>query len=197
MDLLRMYTKLSVLDIVPPSIITTAGGPTTLDGLVNNVFTFLLYMVGVIGITMITYSGFMYIISVGNPSKTKLALNSIIYTFIGFAIAILGRSVVGLVLSSSGLSVCSTPTSSTTSAALAASCPTVQSTISSGLAFFLWIIGITSVIIMIVAGMLYVFSAGDPGKTKTAKDTIMYAAIGLVVTLIGAGGIALVNTLLK
>jgi hypothetical protein len=47
----------------------------------------------------------------------------------------------------------------------------------------LFILGVAAVIVIIIGGLMYVVSAGDPGKAKTAKDTILYAVIGLVVAL--------------
>ena len=47
----------------------------------------------------------------------------------------------------------------------------------------LYVVGISSVIVIIIAGFLYVTSAGDPAKTKAAKDAILYAVIGLVVSM--------------
>src|SRR5690242_5987264 len=41
--------------------------------------------------------------------------------------------------------------------------------------------GLTAVIIIIVSGLKYVLAAGDPAKTKGAKDSIIGAVIGLVV----------------
>ena len=38
-------------------------------------------------------------------------------------------------------------------------------------------------IFIIVGGLKYVLSAGDPNQTATAKNTILYAAIGLIVSL--------------
>lgn len=47
----------------------------------------------------------------------------------------------------------------------------------------LFLLGAVAVIVIIIGGLMYVVSAGDPGKAKTAKDTILYAVIGLVVAL--------------
>lgn len=49
--------------------------------------------------------------------------------------------------------------------------------------FFFIIAGIISVIMIIIGGYWYVLSAGDPQKVKKAKDTILYAAVGLVISL--------------
>ncbi len=48
----------------------------------------------------------------------------------------------------------------------------------------LFAIGIVSVIMIIVGGLRYTTSNGDPSKVKSAKDTILYSVIGLVVALL-------------
>lgn len=57
----------------------------------------------------------------------------------------------------------------------------------------LWVIGVVSVIMIIVGGLRYVLSQGDAGKIKSAKDTILYSVIGLVVALLA---FAIVNYVL-
>lgn len=54
----------------------------------------------------------------------------------------------------------------------------------------LMIIGIIAVIMIIIGGIRYVTSGGDAGQTKMAKDTILYAIVGLVVAIMSY---ALVN----
>ncbi|MCL2445045.1 pilin [Candidatus Saccharibacteria bacterium] len=48
----------------------------------------------------------------------------------------------------------------------------------------LFIVGIISVIMLIIGGIKYSTSAGDSGKVTTAKNTIMYAIVGLVVAIL-------------
>jgi magnesium-transporting ATPase (P-type) len=45
----------------------------------------------------------------------------------------------------------------------------------------LFVVGIASVIMIIIGGLRYVTSGGDQGQISGAKNTIMYAVIGLVV----------------
>jgi len=47
----------------------------------------------------------------------------------------------------------------------------------------LFIIGTISVIMIIVGGLRYVLSGGDAGSIKAGKDTVIYAIIGLVVSI--------------
>lgn len=46
------------------------------------------------------------------------------------------------------------------------------------------ITGIIAVIVIIVGGFYYITSQGDPGKIKKAKDAILYAVIGLAVSVL-------------
>ena len=47
----------------------------------------------------------------------------------------------------------------------------------------LWLIGILAVIMLIFGGIKYATSAGDSNKVTSAKNTIMYAVIGLIVAI--------------
>jgi len=42
------------------------------------------------------------------------------------------------------------------------------------------------VIVVSLAGFSYITSGGDPQKTAKAKDTILYALVGVVVAILGA-----------
>ena len=48
----------------------------------------------------------------------------------------------------------------------------------------LFAIGVVAVIMLIVGGFRYVFSAGNSTNVNAAKDTILYAVIGIVVALL-------------
>ena len=54
--------------------------------------------------------------------------------------------------------------------------------------FMLWLVGALAVIFIIIGGIQYVVSAGDPKKTAQAKNTILYAIIGVVLA-VAAGAI--------
>ncbi|MBA3757248.1 hypothetical protein H0X09_00050 [Candidatus Saccharibacteria bacterium] len=57
----------------------------------------------------------------------------------------------------------------------------LDSTIESGLNVFSVIIGVVAVVMIMFGGLRYITSAGDTTKVANAKNTILYAAIGLVV----------------
>ncbi len=52
------------------------------------------------------------------------------------------------------------------------------------------VLGLVCVVVMIIGGINYMTSAGDAGKVKKGKDTILYGLIGLVICVLA---FALVN----
>lgn len=54
--------------------------------------------------------------------------------------------------------------------------------------------GTVAVIVLVIAGFLYVTSNGDPGKVKTAKNAILFTVIGLVFIMTAAAITAFVRS---
>lgn len=46
-----------------------------------------------------------------------------------------------------------------------------------------FIVGIVAVIMIILGGITYATSQGDPAKVKKGKDTILYGIVGLIIAL--------------
>ena len=46
------------------------------------------------------------------------------------------------------------------------------------------VIGIVAVVVVVMAGQRYIVSNGDPGKTKQAKDMLLWGIIGLAITVL-------------
>jgi magnesium-transporting ATPase (P-type) len=57
----------------------------------------------------------------------------------------------------------------------------VNKTISNIINLLSWVVGVVSVIVIIIGGLLYVTSAGDPQKATKARQAILYAIVGLVI----------------
>ena len=57
----------------------------------------------------------------------------------------------------------------------------------------IFVIGMVAVVMIILGGISYATSQGDPAKVKKGKDTILYGIIGLVVALLA---FAIVNFVL-
>jgi uncharacterized protein YacL len=50
----------------------------------------------------------------------------------------------------------------------------------------------TALLIITLAGIQYIISQGEPQKTAKAKNTIIYALVGLVISLVGASVVTFV-----
>lgn len=49
---------------------------------------------------------------------------------------------------------------------------------------FTLVVGVISVIMIIIGGLKYITSTGDAGKVDSAKNTILYAVVGLVIVVL-------------
>ncbi len=67
---------------------------------------------------------------------------------------------------------------------------TVPSSANSLINVLLSITGVVAVVVMIIGGIYYLMSNGDPSKAKRGRDTIIYGLIGLLVALLAS---AIVN----
>ena len=56
-----------------------------------------------------------------------------------------------------------------------------------------FVVGMVAVVMIILGGINYATSQGDPGKVKKGKDTILYGIIGLVISILA---FAIVNFVL-
>ena len=56
---------------------------------------------------------------------------------------------------------------------------------------------IIAAIAIIVAGYFFVTAAGDPDKTKTARNFVLYALIGVLVGVVAKGLVVLVRNIVR
>ena len=61
---------------------------------------------------------------------------------------------------------------------------TINDTIANIINIFSWIVGTVAVIMIIYGGFRYVTAGGDSGNVSSAKNTILYAVVGLVIVAI-------------
>lgn len=57
----------------------------------------------------------------------------------------------------------------------------VNDTIKTALNFFSALIGVIAVVMIMIAGVKYMTSQGEPGKINEAKNALLYAVVGIVV----------------
>jgi len=70
----------------------------------------------------------------------------------------------------------------------------LANTISVFVTIFLTFVSVLAIIFLILGGIHYITSSGDPKQIKSAKDQLTYAVVGLVVAIMS---FAVVNVLSK
>lgn len=108
-------------------------------------------------------------------TKLFAAISSIFYSFTMFSSALAADD-----------SICDNPKISDEIKA-ASGCPsstnveTLDQAVIDILKAIILVCGVVAVIWIIIGGVQYMSSTGEPVKTKKAKDTILYACIGLII----------------
>lgn len=59
--------------------------------------------------------------------------------------------------------------------------PDANATLKKGINLFSAILGILSVIMMMVGGIKYITSQGDAAQVNSAKNTVLYSGVGIVI----------------
>ncbi len=106
-------------------------------------------------------------------NKVKYALISII-------------ALVGIIALVPSYTVTASPASEVRSGVTAAGGggePTLGSRVQTVVNILLYVLGVIAVIMIVVGGIRYTTSNGDSSNIKAAKDTILYAVVGLVVAI--------------
>ena len=67
-------------------------------GLIKTVVNVLLWVVGILSVIMIIFSGLRYITSAGDASKTKSAQSTLTYSVVGLIVAIMAYAIVNMVI---------------------------------------------------------------------------------------------------
>lgn len=71
---------------------------------------------------------------------------------------------------------------------------TVNTIIGNVINLLIMVVGIISVIMIVIGGIRYTTSSGNASETKTARDTIIYSIVGLVISIMA---FAIVNFVLN
>ena len=140
----------------------------------------------------VIYGGYLYMLSSGDAGKVASGKKTLVHAFIGLAIVMLANIIVDSIrialLGSSGkFSNCE-----------ATNCVNNAGDLVTNL--LQWVIGITGIVavaFVVIGGISYITSAGDPGKIQKAKSTILYAIIGLVIVALAQVITAFVSSTIR
>lgn len=140
----------------------------------------MLRVAGMVAVGYVIFGGFKFMTSQGEPDATKKAQGTVTNALIGLAIAILATTIVGFVGSKIWLQ---TPSPISEKEINIPKTDITSTKINDIYSLIFGIAGGIAVIIIIVAGIKFITSQGDPQATAKARNTIIYAAIGLAVSV--------------
>lgn len=143
--------------------------------IVLNVTSMITGIVGYLAICFVIWGGYQYMLAQGDPGKVVRGKKTIMNAIIGLVVCQLASIISGMV------------------ADIASEAKGENIFIVAMNKAFTWA-AIIAVIVIVVGGIQYVVSNGNPSAVQKAKQTIMYAAIGLVISLLA---VAIVNFAIK
>lgn len=147
-------------------VVTSGSGCVKPEDLVVNIIQWIIGISGVVAAIFVVIGGISYMTSAGDSGKLQKAKATITYALIGLIIVALSEVILSFVIDM----INNADASGDFSSAL-------QSLLNS----VIGICGLVATIFVVMGGYYYITAAGDPGKIQKAKNTILYACIGLAV----------------
>jgi len=143
-------------------------GPTTIEGVLGNIMSYLRGIAGTIAVIFIIIGGIMYMVSGGSKETTERAKKTLICAIAGLAIVLaapLFYQEIKAVLSGSN------PGSA------------LQQILMNILKLLLAIVGFLAIISMVVGAIWMLTAVGDEERYELGKKTAGYSILGLVIAL--------------
>lgn len=147
----------------------------------RNIFASLSVIATYLAVGFIIYGGYLYMFSSGDPTKAMIGKKTLSHAFIGLAITMLANIIlntirIALLTNNGSFNSCSDILNGG-----CADMDTASTIINNIIDWVIGVSGTVAAIFVVVGGVGYMTSRGDPSKLQKAKTTILYALIGLVV----------------
>ena len=112
--------------------------------------------------------------SSGEPAKIAAGKKTLVHAFIGLAIVMLAHIIINSIRIALGADF-------SADCARNACVNSPAEMVTSAVQWVIAMAGIVSVVFIVYGGVGYMTSAGDPSKLQKAKQSILYACIGLII----------------
>lgn len=160
--------------------------------IVANVLTDLTVIAAYLVIGYVIYGGYQYMFSNGDPGKVANGKKTLTQAFIGLAIVMLSNVILNTIrialVGSNG---------SFADDCVSGSCADPNTMVTNAIQWVIGVAGVVSAIFVVVGGISYATSAGDSSKLQKAKQTILYALIGLIIVALAEIITAFVSNMIR
>jgi hypothetical protein len=143
----------------------------------------LLRLAGIAAVIFVLVAGVRYVTSQGKPDATAKAQASLLNAIVGLAISVIAIAIVSFLGAQLGGK---TGTTTTGTAVSIESLPHVGATddlVDKLIGITIGVVGALALLFIVIGGYRYVISQGNPQAVAQAKNTILYALIGLIVAI--------------
>lgn len=155
-----------------------APDPANLSGfiwrIVLNVIQIALVIIAYISAFFIIYGGFLFLTSAGNASQVEKGRKSVFNAVIGLAISLSAVAVTNFIFEIVGAA----PSTTGEVPQL-----TGEQILTNALNLTYFILGSLAVVMIIWSGISYITAAGDSGKIARAKNSLVFAIVGLIIVI--------------
>jgi hypothetical protein len=143
-------------------------GPTTIDGVLGNIMSYLQGIAGTIAVIFIIIGGIMYMVSGGSKETTERAKKTLIFAIAGLAIVLaapyFGQEIKAIISGGSPGSA-------------------LKDILLRVLQLLLSIVGFLAIISMVIGGIWMLTAVGDEDRYELGKKTAGYSILGLTIAL--------------
>lgn len=151
-----------------PSEFKNPISPTTIEGVLTNIMTYLQGIAGTIAVIFIIIGGIMYMVSGGSKETAERAKKTLIFAIAGLAIVLVAPYLYTEIKALLGGSSAGS---------------TLTTILTNILKLLLSIVGFLAIITMVVGGIWMLTAVGDDERYELGKKTATYSIVGLVVAL--------------
>lgn len=159
--------------------------------IIANIATDITIIAAYLVIGYVIYGGYLYISSGGDPGKVANGKKTLTQAFIGLGIVLLANVILNSIRAAFGVSFSDSVNCATSA------CADPGTIVTNAIQWIIGVAGIVAAVFVVVGGISYATSAGDPGKLQKAKQTIIYALIGLIIVALAEIITAFVTNIIK
>lgn len=156
----------------------------------SNIFIDITIAASYLVLGFIIYGGYLYIFSGGDTGKVASGKKTLTNAFIGLGITLLANVILSsiriAIIGNKGMLNCAE-----------ASCVEDTALVGNLLGWVLGITGVVAFAFVVIGGIGYITSAGDPNKVQKSRKTLIYALIGLAIVGLSSVISAFVTNIIK